>query len=317
MIVGDIFSALTRHGVLGINRRNTSYTLRCNPRRLYPLVDDKLKTKQLCLDAGIPIPGLIAKAGHHFEIPDMLAKLSGREDFVLKPARGAMGNGILVIRAREGDEFVKAGGHRIDASALRYHAASIISGLYSLGGDADQAVIEERLVVHPALQAISSDGAPDIRIVVYRGVPVMSMTRLPTTSSGGRANLHQGAVGAGINLADGRIVHAVIGNRPIERHPDTQEPIVGVTLPDFSTALNIAVRASDQTGLGYVGADVVIDAQRGPVILELNARPGLAIQLANRVGLLPRLRAVESMADTGMSVEDRIAFGARIAEQNA
>jgi D-alanine-D-alanine ligase-like ATP-grasp enzyme len=37
--------------------------------------------------------------------------------------------------------------------------------------------------------------------------------------------------------------------------------------------------------MDYLGVDVVLDAQRGPVILEVNVRPGLAVQLANRMGL--------------------------------
>jgi alpha-L-glutamate ligase-like protein len=308
-------TALRKHGVLGINGRNANYTLRWNPRRLYPLVDDKLRTKEMCERSGIPVPGLIAHAKHHFAIPQMLKALEGREDFVLKPARGAMGNGILVVRAREGESFVRAGGRRIGIDALHYHAASIISGLYSLGGQADEAFLEERLIVHPALAEISSDGAPDVRIVIFRGVPVMCMTRLPTRSSGGRANLHQGAVGAGIGIHNGCIVHAVMANKPLDRHPDTGQKLLGVQLPGFEKALEIAVRAADQTGLGYVGADVVVDAGRGPVILELNARPGLAIQVANRAGLLPRLRAVEAGYRPGMSVEERIRWGARLASQ--
>jgi alpha-L-glutamate ligase-like protein len=301
--------------VLGINRRNASYTLRCNPRRLYPLVDDKLRTKRLCEQAGVPVPGLIAHAAQHVEIPGMLRALEGRSDFVLKPARGAMGNGILVVRERDGEAFVRAGGRRVALRDLHYHAASIVSGLYSLGGQADEAFLEERLVVHPALAEISSEGAPDLRIVVFKGVPVMSMTRLPTRRSGGRANLHQGAVGAGVDLATGRIVHAVVSHTSVTHHPDTGRPLVGAEVPGLARALEIAVKVADITGLGYVGADVVIDASRGPVVLELNARPGLSIQLANRAGLLPRLRAVEEGLRPGTSIEDRIALGRELAER--
>ena len=88
-----VLNALRSHGVLGINGRNAAYTLRWNPRRLYPMVDDKLRTKQLCEEAGIPVPRLIAYAGHHFEVRRMLGALEGLDDFVLKPARGAMGRG--------------------------------------------------------------------------------------------------------------------------------------------------------------------------------------------------------------------------------
>ena len=215
---------------------------------------------------------------------------------MLKPAHGAMGNGILVVRERDGDRFRLAGGRSITLDDLAYHAAGVISGLYALAGQDDVAIVEERLLVHPELAAIASEGVPDVRIVIYRGVPVMAMTRLPTLRSGGRANLHQGAVAAGVDLESGRTTHAILHSRPIERHPDTDAALLGRSIPGFAEALGHALRAADETGLGYVGADLVVDAERGPVLLEMNARPGLMIQLANRAGLLPRLRAVDRSA---------------------
>ncbi len=308
-----LLRALRREGVLGINRRNHEYTLRWNPRRLYPTVDDKLATKRLCQTAGIPIPGLIAVARRQVEVREMLEQLADLSHFVLKPAHGAMGNGILVVRGREGSRWQRAGGRAVTSEDLRYHASSILSGLYALGGQPDVAFVEELLEVHPALAEISSDGVPDVRVIVHRGIPIMSMTRLPTLRSRGRANLHQGAIGAGVDLATGRILHAVLDGAPITLHPDTDRPVLGVVVPSFARVLEIAVSASDQTGLGYVGADVVVDAKRGPVVLELNARPGLAIQAANRAGLLPRLRAVSERVRPEAPIAERIALGIEIA----
>jgi len=308
----SLLRSLRAAGVLGINRRNHEFTLRWNARRRYPLVDDKLETKRLCEAAGIPIPGLIAVARSQGEVRAMVAELAPLERFVLKPAHGAMGNGILVVRGRDGSRWRRAGGRLLTEEDLRYHAASIISGMYALGGQPDFAFVEELLEVHPALAEIASDGVPDVRVIVHRGVPVMSMTRLPTRRSRGRANLHQGAIGAGVALASGQIVHAVLDNSPVTHHPDTQRPLLGVGVPSFARVLEIAVAATDETGLGYVGADVVIDARRGPVILELNARPGLAIQAANRAGLVPRLRAVSERLRAGAPLAERIELGIEI-----
>lgn len=308
-----IWRALSQHGVLGINGRNSEYTLRWNPRRFYPNVDDKLRTKDLCRRAGIPTPELLAVARHHFELRKLGPHLARLHDFVLKPAHGAMGNGILVVRGRDGERFLAAGGRKLTIGDLLYHAAGIISGLYALAGQPDFAMVEERLVVHPEMAAIATDGVPDIRVVIYRGVPAMAMTRLPTRLSGGRANIHQGAVAAGIDLGSGRTTHAIHQRRPIARHPDSGEPLLGREIPGFKDLLSIAVRAADQTGLGYVGADLVVDERRGPVLLEMNARPGLMVQLANRSGLLPRLRAIDGSAQTGRSVEERLDLGVRIA----
>jgi alpha-L-glutamate ligase-like protein len=287
-----MIGALKRRGILGINRRNADYTLAWNARRLYPLVDDKLATKRLCQAVGIPVPKLLAVARTHLEARRLLDALSGESAFVLKPARGAMGNGILVLEQRDGKLF--RGTRPYSRADFEYHAAGIISGLYSLAGHADVAMVEERLEIHPVLAPLRDDGVPDIRVIVYRGVPVMCMMRLPTRLSAGRANLHQGAVGIGIDLVSGRATNAMLRGRRIEKSPDTDQPLLGFELPDFDAVLRTAVAATDQTGLGYVGADVVLDARLGPVILELNARPGLAIQLANRAGLLPRLDAVDA-----------------------
>ncbi len=308
----SLVGALRRAGVLGINRRNHEFTLRWNPRRNYPLVDDKLETKRLCEAAGIPIPGLIAVARRQGDVRAMVAELAPLSQFVLKPAHGAMGNGILVVRARVGECWQRAGGRTLTAEDLRYHALSILSGMYALGGQPDVAFVEELLEVHPSLAEVVNEGVPDVRVIVHRGVPVMSMTRLPTHRSRGRANLHQGAIGAGVALASGQIVHAVLDNSPVTRHPDTGRALLGIEVPNFARVLEIAVAATDETGLGYVGADVVVDAKRGPVILELNARPGLAIQAANRAGLLPRLRAVGQRLRAGATLGERIALGIEI-----
>jgi alpha-L-glutamate ligase-like protein len=191
-----------------------------------------------------------------------------------------------------------------------------MSGLYSLAGHVDVAMVEECLEVHPSLAALVTEGVPDVRVIVYRGVPVMAMTRLPTRASGGRANLHQGALGVGIDLATGLTTHAMLRNRPVRSNPETGTRLRGHAIPFFERALEIAVSATDQAGLGYVGADVVVDARHGPVILELNARPGLAIQIANRAGLRPRLDAVDralgrddSDFEHMLPVAERVALG--------
>jgi alpha-L-glutamate ligase-like protein len=309
-----IFGRLEAAGVLGINRRNACYTLRYNKRSLYPTVDDKLATKRLCEQAKIPVPRLLAVARHHFQVRDLMPALADQTSFVLKPVHGAMGNGIMVVVDRDGDRLVRPNGRTISVDEFSYHAASIISGLYALGGQPDLAMVEERIEVHPEFAAIATQGVPDVRVIVYRGVPVMAMTRLPTAASAGRANLHQGAIGAGIDLDTGHTTFAVLRNRAVKTNPDSGRPVLGVPIPHFPSILEIAVRATDQTGLGYVGADIVVDPRLGPIILELNARPGLAIQLANRTGLRPRLDAVDETWQPDRPVAARVALARALAK---
>lgn len=288
--------ALRRRGVLGLNARNTAFVLPANPRAFYPRVDDKARTKAMAEVAGIPVPETLDVLRVHRELRDLAQRLPAHRPFVLKPARGAQGNGILVVVARDGDRFQRARGAWMECEEVAQHASSIISGLFSLRGDWDVCLVEAMIPLHPAFRPISRLGIPDVRVVVHLGVPVMAMCRLPTVISDGRANLHQGAIGAGIDLAGGQIVHATHLNRTVIRHVDTGSPVIGFRVPQWPWILELAARAADMTGLRYLGVDVVLDPERGPLLLELNARPGLSIQLANDEGLLPRLERVRQMA---------------------
>lgn len=295
-------------GVLGINRRNAEYILRYNPRRLYPLVDDKLRTKQLAVQAGISVPELygVIQSEHDIRLlPDMV---SGHESFVIKPAQGSGGNGIVVITGRSGQSYRKANGQLLGREALSYHIANILSGLYSLGGHNDKALIEYCVQFDPIFEAISFQGVPDIRIIVFLGVPVMAMVRLPTRSSQGKANLHQGAIGVGIDLASGRTLRAVSGNAVVGEHPDTSHPVTGVIIPGWNRLLSLAASCHELTGLGYQGVDIVLDRAHGPMMLEINARPGLNIQIANRSGIVHRLEKVQACRSQLPDVAARVAF---------
>jgi alpha-L-glutamate ligase-like protein len=300
--------ALKRAGVLGLNARNARYTLEFNPRRLLPLVDDKLITKRLATAAGIAVPECYVVIEEEHEIHGVHERVGAHADFVVKPAQGSGGDGILVITGHSRGGYRKISGDVISRSALEHHLSNILSGMYSLGGQADKAIIEYRVRFDPVFEAISHQGVPDVRIIVFLGVPVMAMVRLPTRQSDGKANLHQGAIGAGIDVASGRTLRAVWQNEVIEEHPDTGNPVTAVTIPGWDRLLDIAARCYELTGLGYQGVDMVLDRDLGPLMLELNARPGLNIQIANQAGLLPRLDAVEEAVDGLPDIAARVAF---------
>jgi alpha-L-glutamate ligase-like protein len=284
---------LRETGVLGMNRRNAEYIMRSNPRSSFPLVDDKLKTKQLAEAHQIPTPPLYHVIEHHGDIPGLEKVLSGYQDFVIKPARGAGGSGIVLVKGHTLGGFIKQNGEVILTKDLTYHISDILSGIYSLEGLEDRAFIEA--LVHPdtLFDAVTYCGVPDIRIIVYRGVPAMSMVRLPTRASDGKANLHRGAIGVGIDMAEGRTLAGVHRSGVVTHHPDTNNPVSGIRVPHWERMLLIAAKAVDMTGLHYLGVDLVIDQERGPLLLELNARPGLQIQIANQAGLLRRLEIID------------------------
>ena len=291
------FRRLRERGVLGMNRRNTQCILDLNPRRLFPLVDGKRRMRDLCRAIGVPTPEIYGVIPTHSALRRLPRLLAERPDFVIKPDRGAGGRGILVVTGRDGDGFRRHNGQRLSFGDVRQQVSSILSGLFSLGGRSDAALIQQRVVPDPALARISFQGVGDVRVILYQFVPVMAMLRLPTSFSAGRANLHQGGIGAGVDLNTGVTSHAVLRNRLAERHPDTGESVLGFQVPCWPEILTIACRVSRAVGLGYLGVDVVLDRHQGPLLLEANARPGLAIQIANGQGLLPRLEAVEAAGD--------------------
>jgi len=284
---------LREAGVLGMNGRNAGFILASNARSRYPSADDKVMTKRLALEHQVPTPPLYHVVEHHGDIAGFEERLQGHSEFVLKPARGSGGNGIVLIKDRTPAGFVKQSGEVIPRAEFAYHISGILSGIYSLGGQEDKAIFEALIYPDPVFAAVTHVGVPDIRIIVYRGVPVMGMVRLPTKDSDGKANLHQGAIGAGIEIQSGRTLTAVHRSRVISHHPDTGKQVSGIQVPHWGKMLLMAARAFEMTGLGYLGIDMIIDKDRGPLLLELNARPGLAIQLANRAGLRERLERVE------------------------
>ncbi len=296
-------------GVMGINSRNGDYIMRYNPRRLFPLVDDKLISKELAIQNGLPVPELYGVIRMLHDIRKFEQLVAGKEDFVLKPVHGSGGNGIMVIGGRSRERYRTTTGRILTRDEIAHHMENTLGGQFSLGGQPDQVLIEYRVKFDPVFDHVSYLGVPDIRIIVFKGVPVMSMIRLPTRSSDGKANLHMGGVGAGIDMRTGITTNAVVGTSPVHEHPDTGSPVVGLKMPHWEAMLDIAARCYEITGLGYLGVDLVLDATLGPLILEMNARPGLNIQIANAAGLLPRLHFLECLELDGLSVPERIALG--------
>ncbi len=299
-------NTLRKHGVLGINQRNSDYIMRYNPRHLYPLVDDKLTTKSLAVQNGVAVPKLYATIEFNHEINSLETQLQTNHEVVIKPAHGSGGNGILVLAGKIGKFYKTAGGDLISLNSVKHYVANILSGMYSLGGLPDKAFLEYCVKFDPIFNDVSFKGVPDIRIIVFRGVPISAMIRLPTSKSGGKANLHQGAIGVGIDLKTGKTTYAVSGNYITSMHPDTGHSIHDIEIPQWEKILKIAVKCADTVGLGYLGVDMVLDKELGPLMLELNARPGLNVQLANQQGLQINLDKIERLEHIPQDVTQRI-----------
>ncbi len=295
-------------GILGMNCRNIDFIGRYNRRSLYQLVDDKLKTKHLARRHGIPMPSLLFTVKEQHKIKHIGHQLDSMSGFVIKPSKGSGGKGILIIKGRDGDSFVKSSGAKLTLHDVQRHMSNILAGLYSLAGTPDVVMIEELIELDDRFEGFSYQGVPDIRVIVFQGYPVMAMLRLATRQSDGKANLHQGAVGVGLDIATGECLNAVKHSLPQLTHPDTGKSFTKIEIPDWRGILLLTSRCYEMTGLGYLGTDIILDKQRGPLLLELNARPGLSIQVACGFGLLPRLRRVEALRKKHASAEDRVTY---------
>ncbi len=311
--------ALRKRGVMGINERNGDFVLKYNNRKFYPYVDDKIITKERAIAAGINVPEMYGVIETERDIKDLPKILKDHTQFVIKPAQGAGGDGILVIGDKFDDRRYKTvSGRLVTLDEIEYQISSTLTGLYSLGGNRDRALIEYKVNSDPIFSSISYEGVPDIRVIVLMGYPVMAMLRLPTRQSNGKANLHQGAIGVGVDLKTGKTLEGTWLNEIIQRHPDTNNHVSNVTLPNWDGFLELATSCYELSQLGYIGVDMVLDEEKGPLVLEINARPGLNIQIANNAGLAARARAVEAhlaelkkAGKPAESVLERMAFSQR------
>lgn len=303
-----ISKRLKQMGILGMNARNYNVISKYNKRRLYPLVDDKIKTKEMALQHGINTTQKIGIITYQHQVKHFLDMVKDSAEFVIKPAHGSGGKGVLVIKSWKNNQFTTASEKQLTYNEVYQHISNILSGLYSLGGQYDEALIEEMVHFSDVFQNFSYQGVPDVRLIVHKGYPIMAMMRLATKESGGRANLHQGAVGVGLDVKTGCALTAVQHNKPILRHPDTGADLTQLCVPFWKEHLLIAAKAYEMTGLGYLGADIVLDKNKGPMMLELNARPGLSIQIANGIGLKEVIKKALKKYPTHLNAEERVDF---------
>ena len=271
-----------RSNIIGMNERNLAFIYPNNARKHYKYADNKYLSKGILHEHQIACPKTYAVVNSIGSIEHEWKSASIWDELVIKPAKGAGGKGILILKKKEGVWVSQ--GKPISDQEIYTHIANIIFGIYSFG-DADIALIEEYVRPHTFFHNIYPEGVPDIRIILLNRVPLMGMLRMPTAESNGKANLHQGGLGIGIDMETGKLKEAYDGKNHHTHHPDTGRQITGLTLPAWEELVVMSIEASLHFPLNYLGVDLVIDARKGPMIMELNVRPGLAIQIANKEGL--------------------------------
>lgn len=282
--------------ILGVNARNLLYINRYNTRLGKSFADDKIFTKNYLQSRGIGVARLYATLRSHKELenfnPDILP-----DSFVIKPNHGYGGEGILIIKGRRDKFYVGSGNRRFSWQDLHDECTAILDGKYSFSGFKDQVIFEELLVTDDYFLDYVDHGLPDIRIVVFNLVPVMAMLRMPTPESGGRANLHMGAVGLGIDIGTGEVTSGVYHNKPLKVLPNGKS-ITSIKIPKWDEMLLSASKIQQISKVGFVGVDLTL-AKTGIKVLEINARAGLNIQIANAAPLKLRLNKVADLDIAG------------------
>ncbi len=287
------FPFLNHYGVLGLNARNLLYIKPFNPKKAVAFADDKMKTKAFLSARGVPTARLFAR----IETRRQLSAFDFRslpDECVLKPNEGFGGEGIIILKGRRNGVFLEQGKNPITEQRLREHIEDILDGKFSISGQADFAFFEKILVADDCFVPFRPAGLPDLRIVVFNLVPVMAMLRIPTAESGGKANVHLGGIGIGIDITKGVTTHAAQYNTILKELPHGT-PVAGIQIPRWEEILLISSRIQYITNIGYLAVDLTIDRELGPVLLEVNARAGLMVQVANLAPLRARLERVSGL----------------------
>lgn len=275
---------LVQEKVVGMNRRNSQLIYPNNPRKFFPLADDKILCKELLEKNGIPTPNtyiIIEKMGELDMKWDTLPNVNA---ICIKPAMGSGGGGILILKKQNENKWQKPSGQIIEESEIRMHLANILFGTFSFAST-DRAIVEYCLNPHPFFSDIYAHGVPDFRVIIYNQKPIMAMLRMPNDRSEGKANLHMGAIGIGIDLSNGKLKMGYDGKKHINKHPDSKIRFEGKRIPQWHKTLEIAQMTAKLFPLNYLGVDIVFDRDFGPLVIEVNARPGIEIQNVNKKGL--------------------------------
>ena len=274
--------------IVGLNHRNFRLIYKLNNLFDYQLANDKIKAKDFLNCIKVPTSQTYQIYRGLYDLRNIVDDLKNYASFVVKPAKGSRGNGILILEQSEKGKYRSLSGKQYNPSELKYFIASIIFGKFSMGHQ-DHALIEKKLIPDSRIRALSYGGFADIRILFAREKLILAMLRLPTKTSDGKANLHQGGIGVGVDLKSGITTQAIFKNHLITKHPDIDAPLIGVQIPDWHRLIKISNLIAQKCPLKYIGIDLILEENDGPVVIEFNARPGLEIQNANQIGILEHL----------------------------
>jgi len=186
---------------------------------------------------------------------EAVERMRSQESVVVKPLKGSGGRGVHLVA-----------GDRVE----------------QLREPADVAwLVQERLVQHPLLAAVSSRSLNTIRVLAVRlpeqgPVVAAAAQRWGTARSGVVDNVSAGGLCSLVDLETGRYgpaVGSLVDRRRVElhHHPETGARIAGVQAPHWDEAKELVLRLMHAfPEVDHVGWDVCLTAD-GPRVVEGNA----------------------------------------------
>ncbi len=254
--------------------------------RNHELLDDKLLFDQICTAAGLPKPQLLlyTKAGTVRAADSTIlasdaavqSKLRGSfESLILKPSAGSSGgDGILrCVRGHDG---------RFNSPSGPIDYARLTSS------DSEDILLQEEVQNHPDLSLLS-DSLLCLRIMTVSGRRKVRVPcgLLKIAAPGQIAdNGHAGGIYVAVNMSSGRL--APYGTNEhlerFERSPILNTAFADFAVPRFDEVLSVVEHAASAfSDLPVVGWDVAV-AEAGPVIVEGNSSPSLAMIMKTHHG---------------------------------
>lgn len=280
-----------KYGLLWQNARNLQYIKWSDFAISKKLADSKLKTKEFLKSKWVSVPETLVIVKKHEEINnEMIEKLE--IPFVVKPNNWYWWKWILIFEKKDALwNFITKDWDVYSKNKLFSHLAYILDGFFSLSWLRDRVLIEKKISLDPQIELLGKYGLPDIRVIVYNMVPVMAMLRVPTKESWWKGNLHAWACWVWIDIWTGKLTFISKKWKIVKSIPWIWD-IRWIKLPFWDDVLRIAVSVQKHTKIKFLWCDIVLDKEFWPLLLEMNVRPWLEIQVVNRTPLKTRLEKV-------------------------
>ncbi len=330
-----MYHAMLDFGILGNNARNLLYIKKFNDKKGIRLANNKLQTKDFLSERWIPFAKTYGTISSRKELYEFDFSYLPKKNFVVKPNQWSKGQWVYIVKYIEEEHpesFIQEkkpspkknkrqylwnkiyhlffqkfedlshhhGSYQIGNTLLTDHEfrrrlLDILDGKYSMNLGGDKIIIEEKLFAWEFFKEFCEYGLADIRVIVFNLVPVATMLRMPTETSGGKANLAQWWVWLGIEVGSGKITSLLWKNKIYKtKFPKKFIHFQNKKLPYRNDILFLSSKVQYFVNLGYLALDWVI-TNEWPKLLEINARAWLEVQKVSNTKLQRVLDKIEDL----------------------